>query len=95
MKYLTANKCIRGETYYLTGMVYRYNFETGNHQPLINQEVKYLGRNTKITNNGKNWFDMSGQYEFEMNDGHIVRMYAKDDVFIEPIPNPEILQYED
>jgi hypothetical protein len=92
MRCLTANKCVIGETYYLTGLVYRYNFETGEHKPLINQPVKYLGRNTKVTNQHKNWFDMSGQYEFELNDGHMVRMYAKDDVFIEPIPNPEILQ---
>ena len=89
-----ANKCVIGGGYFLTGMVYRYNFETGDHQPLINQPVTFIGRDKSISNNGKNWFDCQGQFEFKMNDGHKVYMYAKDDVFNTPIEDPEILRNE-
>lgn len=96
-KFIPANKCVIGETYYLTGMWYDLTTST----PLINKAVKFLGKGTN-SNVGKFWADCKGKHHFELLEdssgisaaGDIIKAYAKTDFLIEPIYKPEILRNE-
>jgi hypothetical protein len=92
--FIKANKCVIGETYYLSGMWY----ELATSTPLINTPVKFIGKGTN-SNVGKFWASHRGKHHFEMLEdageiikaGEIVKAYAKSEFLLEPIDNPEIL----
>lgn len=91
---IRANKCVLGETYYLTGMWYDYNIKpisyipyitSKGNKPLINTPVIFVGRDK----NGSH-----GKHRFMFADGseRYIKMYASDDLFIKPMDNPDILK---
>jgi len=97
--YIRANKCIIDETYYLTGMWYDYNIRgigvapyitSSENKPLINTPVKFIGvnHNAGVYKRGK--------HRFMMLDGteRLIHIYAYEDLFLEPIENPDILNPE-
>ena len=92
MKLINANKCTIGETYYLHGGWYDYDLVGFEHKPLINTPVVFRGKSNVESNNNKNWFDRRGKHVFELADGEIIKTYARDDMLLEPIINPEILE---
>ena len=83
---ITVNKCVIGDTYYLDGMWYDYNFITFKHKPLINTPVKFIGKLDKGFKHNK------GRHAFEMLNGKVIYLYAKDTMLLEPTANPEILE---
>ena len=83
---IKINKCVIGETYYLDGGWYAYNFITYKHKPLINTPVKFIGKLNKGFKNNK------GRHIFEMSNGEIIETYARNTMLLEPIDNPEILE---
>ena len=93
--FIKANKCVVGETYYLSGMWY----EMATSAPLINTPVKFLGKGTN-SNVGKFWADHRGRHHFEVlvdtgeriKSGEVVKAYADTEFLLEPIENPEILR---
>jgi hypothetical protein len=94
--FIPANKCVIGETYYLSGMWYDITTST----PLINRKVKFIGKGTN-SNVGLCWSELGGKHHFELiedvgncNSGDIIKAYAKTDFLIEPIDNPDILNPE-
>jgi len=93
---IRANKCVLGETYYLTGMWYDYNIKpisyipyitSKGNKPLINTPVIFVGRDK----NGSH-----GKHRFMFTDGseQYIKMYASDDLFIKPVDNPDVLKDE-
>ena len=83
---IIVNKCVIGDTYYLDGMWYDYNFTTLKHKPLINTPVKFIGKLDK------GFKYNTGRYTFEMLNGKVIYLYSKDTMLLEPIANPEILE---
>lgn len=90
-KWIRNNKCVVGETYYLDGGWYDYNFSfnlseepyvtSKNNIPMINTPVKFVG---KVSKSGP-------RFRFEY-DGKFLHDYATGTMNIEPIENPEILK---
>ncbi len=83
---IVVNKCVIGDTYYLNGMWYDYNFVTFKHKPLINTPVKFIGKLDKGFKHNK------GRYVFEMLSGKVIHAYANDTMLLGPIINPEIIE---
>jgi len=91
METIKANRCVVGETYFLDGGWYDYNFQldlseppfvtSKNNIPMINTPVKFVG---KISKTGK-------KFRFEYN-GKFVHSYANNTMLLEPINDPEILR---
>jgi hypothetical protein len=92
MQTIKANKCVVGETYFLDGGWYDYNFENFKHQPLINTPVKFLGISNKTNNIGKHWLDRKGKHIFERLDGRVINTSSTDTMLLTPIIDPEILR---
>lgn len=92
METIKANRCVVGETYFLDGGWYDYNFENFKHQPLINTPVKFLGVSNKTNNIGKYWLDRNGKHSFERPDGKTIFTHGSDTMLLEPIEDPEILR---
>jgi len=92
MKEIQVNKCVIGETYYLHGGWYDYDFETFKHKPLINTPVVFQGKSNSESNINKHWMDRTGKFVFELPDGAVVKPYAKDTMLLEPIIDPPILR---
>jgi len=85
MKEIRVNKCVIGETYYLDGAWYDYNFETHKHKPLMNTPVVFRGKSNSESNISKTWFDRTGKFIFELPNGDLVKPYARDTMLLEPI----------
>ena len=92
MKTIRVNKCVIGETYFLDGQWYDYNFETFKHKPLINTPVKFMGKSNSHSNIGKSWFDSKGKHVFELENKKLIHTYATNTMLLEPIEDPEILR---
>ena len=106
IKFIKVNKCIVGEVYYLHGGWYDYDFKVGfitdgpsepktipfpiggNHKPMINSPVKFIGKVNGSFRGGKH------RFEFTDKSGKFVHALAGDDMLIEPIENPDILNPE-
>jgi len=95
IKFIRNNKCVIGETYYLDGGWYDYNFQfdpsqapyvtSKDNAALINTPVKFVGKKSK-SNRGKHCF------EFVNEPGRFIYDYATAQMLLEPIHDPEILR---
>ena len=88
--FINANKCIQGETYFLTGIWYDYDFVNFKHKPLINTPVKFIGKN-KSVKKSRSWFGSNGQFVFKIDGGKIINVTGDSSFLLSKIDNPEIL----